>query len=188
MAQYLPGFNFPIYSGWTQYTPVIPKFYWDVYSSEQRMKQLCMNFDKVEHYLDYMAEMLNEWGIEFTEDLEAELQTMWDAIHDGYEEALHEWFVSDAADIFKDLYSSVYFGLTLDGHFVAYVPDSWSDIIFDTGMVYELDTYGHLILRMDVDSPYDNVDQTPEIVRPYSDEELEIKIRNIMNTLYSSGD
>ena len=55
-------------------------------------------------------------------------------------------------------------------------------------MVYELDTYGRLILRWDVDSPYDNVDQIPEVVRPYSDEELENKIRNIMNTLYSSGD
>ena len=90
--------------------------------------------------------------------------------------------------IFKQVVTQIYFGLTLDGRFVAYIPESWNDIIFDTGMVYELDTYGRLILRWDVDSPYDNVDQIPEVVRPYSDEELENKIRNIMNTLYSSGD
>ena len=72
-----PGLNFPIYSGWTQYTPVIPKLYWDVYSAEQRMKQICMGFDKIEHYLDYMAETFNEWGLEFNEELEAALEEMW---------------------------------------------------------------------------------------------------------------
>ena len=163
MASYLPGLNFPIYSGWTQYTPVIPKLYWDVYSAEQRMKQLCLSFDKVEHYLDYMANMMNEWNLEFSEELQNELTKMWEQIHSGYEDMLNEWFVKDAERIFKELYSNVYFGLTLDGHFAAYVPESWNDIIFDTGYNYELDTYGRLILRMDVDSPY-AVNQTPEMV------------------------
>lgn len=185
MGNYVPGLNFPIYSGWGQYTPVIPKLYWDTYSQEQRLKQLCMNFDKVEHYLDYVAELMNEWNIEFTDEIEAKLEEMWNEIHSGYEQAIDKWF---AEDFYKKLVQQVYFGLTLEGRFVCYIPESWSDIVFDTGSVYELDTYGRLILRFDADSPYDNVDQTPEIVRPYTDEELEIKIRNIMNTLYSSGD
>lgn len=163
MASYLPGLNFPIYSGWTQYTPVIPKLYWDVYSAEQRMKQLCLSFDKVEHYLDYMANMMNEWNLEFSEELQNELTKMWEQIHSGYEDMLNEWFEKDAERIFKELYSNVYFGLTLDGHFAAYVPESWNDIIFDTGYNYESDTYGRLILCMDVDSPY-TVNQTPEMV------------------------
>ena len=185
MGTYLPGLNFPIYSGWTQYTPVIPKLYWDVYSAEQRMKQLCMSFDKVEHYLDYIANMMNEWNLEFTEQIEQELTNMWQAVHEGYESELEKWFKNDAERIFKEMYSMVFFGLTQDGHFVAYVPESWSEIIFDTGMVYELDTYGRLILRMDVDSPY-NVDQTPEITR-FSEEysQLAWYIENIMNTLYN---
>lgn len=62
MATYLPGLNFPIYSGWTQYTPVIPKLYWDVYSAEQRMKNLCCEYDKMVHYLDFLAETLNEYA------------------------------------------------------------------------------------------------------------------------------
>ena len=75
MSTYLPGLNFPIYSGWTQYTPVIPKLYWDVYSAEQRMKNLCVEYDKMVHYLDYTAETLNEYadGVDeaVTEALEA---------------------------------------------------------------------------------------------------------------------
>lgn len=152
MGMFLPGINFPIYSGWTQYTPVIPKLYWDVYSAEQRLKQLCLNFDKMEHYIDYVAETMNKWNIEFTEELENEFDKMWDEVHNGYEDALDEWFTNNAERIFKDMFSNVWFGLTLDGHFVAYVPESWDDIIFDTGMVYGSEEYGRLILMFNVDN------------------------------------
>jgi len=49
----------------------------------------------------------------------------------------------------------VFFGVTLDGHFVAYIPESWTDIDFDTGMIYGTPEYGRLILRYEVDSPHD---------------------------------
>lgn len=152
------------YGSFTQYTPALPQFYWDVYSAEQRMKQLCLNFDKLEHYIDYMAKTMNEWNIEFTEELQNELEKIWEAVHAGYEEAINDWFRKDAERIFKELYSSVYFGLTLDGYFVAYVPESWADdIIFDTGAVYGEDTYGRLILRFNVDDSKDGaVNQRPE--------------------------
>lgn len=157
MGTYIPGLNFPIYSGWGQYTPVIPKLYWDVYSQEQRLKQLCMNFDKVEHYLDYVAELMNEWNIEFTDEIEAELAEMWRQIHDGYMDAMNEWFEKD---FFRELVKQVYFGLTDDGHFIAYIPESWNDLFFDTGFNYSDDTYGRLILRWDVDEQYPAT-QTP---------------------------
>ena len=159
MGTYIPGLNFPIYSGWGQYTPVIPKMYWDVYSQEQRLKQLCMNFDKVEHYLDYVAELMNSWNVEFTEEIEAELAEMWRQIHEGYIDAMNEWFEKD---FYKKLVKQVWFGLTLDGHFVAYIPESWEDVIFDTGFNYENDTYGRLILRVNVDDEWEEVNQTPE--------------------------
>lgn len=162
MGTYLPGLNFPIYSGWTQYTPVIPKLYWDVYSAEQRMKQLCMNFDKVEHYLDYIAELCDEWNIEFTEELENQIKQMWDAVHDEYKNDLEKWFKEDSERIFKEIFSNVYFGLNEEGYFVAYIPESWEEIQFDTGFNYGEDTYGRLILRWDVDNSGENVNQRPE--------------------------
>lgn len=45
---------------------------------------------------------------------------------------------------------NVFFGLTKSGHFVAYIPESWDDIIFYTsGYDYDISgiPYGHLILR-----------------------------------------
>ena len=188
MPAYLPTLNWPIYSGWTAFTPTIPKMYWNVYSQEQRIKDLCMNYDKCEQYLDFVAQLTNNWVGEYTEEVQQKLDEFEALLDFGSETTITKWIEKNLDFIFKQVVTQVYFGLTLDGRFVAYIPESWSDIIFDTGMVYELDTYGRLILRWDVDSPYDNVDQIPEVVRPYSDEELEIKIRNIMNTLYSSGD
>ena len=33
----------------TEYTPVIPKIYWDVYSQEESYKWLCLEYDKLMH-------------------------------------------------------------------------------------------------------------------------------------------
>ena len=162
MGTYLPGLNFPIYSGWTQYTPVIPKLYWDVYSAEQRMKQLCLNFDKVEHYLDYVAEQMNEWNIEFSDDIRAEFEAMWYAINNGLENAAKKWIANNLEWVFNNIAKQVYFGLNEQGYFVAYIPDGWDDIVFDTGMQYGIDTYGRLILRWDIDNSGESVNQRPE--------------------------
>ena len=166
MGSYLPGLNFPIYSGWTQYTPVIPKLYWNVYSAEQRLKQLCLNFDKVENYLDYISTLMNEWNIEFSEEMQKELAEIWEAVNNGLENAVHDWITENINNIFKNMVKQVYFGLTLDGYFVAYIPEgnAWEDVIFDTGQVYDADDYGRLELFYPTD---DNSDVWQE--SPYKD-------------------
>ena len=49
----------------------------------------------------------------------------------------------------------VFFGLTDDGYFVAYIPDSWDDIIFSTSQYDDFTTlepeFGHLILSVNVE-------------------------------------
>lgn len=165
MATYLPGLNFPIYSGWTQYTPVIPKLYWDVYSAEQRMKQLCLSFDKVEHYLDYIAGMMNEWNIEFTQELQDELAKMWEQINSGYEDAIDEWFKNDLPGIIEKAIKMVFFGLSEDGYFLAFIPDSWNEIQFDTGYSYaDQNTYGRLILEMEVTDTFQINDRPTDLI------------------------
>lgn len=83
---------------------------------------------------------------------------------DYYKEQVIAWINSNLTWLFTTIARQVYFGLTLEGYFVAYIPDGWSDIVFDTGADYTLDTYGRLILKWDADSPY-TVDQTPVKVR-----------------------
>lgn len=81
---------------------------------------------------------------------------------DYYEQKVTEWVDENLDYIYRYTVKQVYFGLTLDGYFVGYIPESWADILFDTGMAYGEDTYGRLILRWDVDDSGDNVNQRPE--------------------------
>lgn len=65
-------------------------------------------------------------------------------------ESLYKWLHDNVPEILSETVKQVWFGLTDSGHFIAYIPQSWSDIKFNTtGYDYytELQTeYGHLVL------------------------------------------
>ena len=44
---------------WTWNTPVIPTFYWNVYSAEQRIRQICLEIGRIEAWLDYATANAN---------------------------------------------------------------------------------------------------------------------------------
>ena len=48
------------YSAFTNATPALPAFYWDVYSSEQRIKEMCKELKKLADYGTYLAETIDE--------------------------------------------------------------------------------------------------------------------------------
>ena len=59
------------FPAWTWTTPVIPQFYWNVYSAEQRIRQICVEIGRIQAYLEYMAANANaaHWYLDnrFTE-------------------------------------------------------------------------------------------------------------------------
>lgn len=83
------------FNAWTWTTPVIPQFYWNVYSSEQRIRQICTEIGKIQAYLSYFASNSNaaHWYLDerFTETetrltkridaLETELHTEVEALN-----------------------------------------------------------------------------------------------------------
>ena len=172
------------YGSYTAYTPALPQFYWDVYSAEQRVKHICYEIDKIIAYSSYLAELLGKNNEDIQELRDYVNEFLTSGFDDALAEKIAKWIDDHLQFIFTHTIRQVYFGLTQDGHFVAYVPDSWSDIVFDTGADINLSTYGRLILRWDADSP-DNVDQTPEIIKQYDNDYLKTQIVNIMHTLYT---
>lgn len=100
-------------------------------------------------------EALNHWIAENTpriEDLEAFKAALESGILPaGVQHGLEVWMSTHAAEIIAAVIKNVWFGLTNAGYFVAYVPDSWSDITFKTtGLDIILDLmpeYGHLVLQ-----------------------------------------
>lgn len=171
---------------WDPATWSIPKLYWDAFSQEQRIHAICRQLGKIIGYADYLSTQIDENRNDIDELKALFDKFMESGFDDYYAEQIENWVNDNLGYLYETLVKQVYFGLTLDGHFIAYIPESWSDIVFDTGANYELDTYGRLILRWNVDNGYD-VDQTPEIARPSIDDYIETSVRNIMNTLYSAG-
>lgn len=68
---------------------------------------------------------------------------------EGMLEAINTWLSNNAPDIVLQLIKIVFFGLTDDGYFVAYIPDSWDDITFGTSGLDDFPAgidFGHLTL------------------------------------------
>lgn len=144
------GVPMPI-AGQTQFTPAIPKLYWDVDSQEQGIRQLWKVVKKLCEYADEICDQTNL----NTEDIRKLYETFKDFVEHGfekyYEQQLKQWFLDNAWKIYDRIAKQVFFGLTSDGYFCAYVPESWKEIEFDTGAIYGTEEYGRLILRFAAD-------------------------------------
>lgn len=148
---------FPYFAGFNEFTPTIPKLYWDVESQEQRILELCRQLHKLICYIDFVGDKVNINHNEI-QQLKTQFQKFIESgFDDYYREMLEKWVDEHMADIISRYVHQVFFGLTLDGYFVAYIPEgsAWNDVIFDTGQVYDLDTYGRLILYYETDSSRD---------------------------------
>ena len=98
------------------------------------------------------VESLDAWKASHEQEYKA-LKDCCDAMMSGdfppdFENALVKWMQENALDIVGELIKMVFFGLE-DGYFVTYIPESWSDIIFNTTgldiLVPGVD-FGHLTL------------------------------------------
>lgn len=100
------------------------------------------------------VQALEEWKAGEEQTIE-DLQSLLDALASGEvpEEvatAITKWLQINARDIVGAMVKNVWFGLTMSGYFVAYIPGSWNDIIFKT-TGYDFFTslqeeFGHLVL------------------------------------------
>lgn len=55
---------------WTWNTPVIPTFYWNVYSAEQRIRQICLEIGRIQAYLDYLGAYANRAHMELNQRID----------------------------------------------------------------------------------------------------------------------
>lgn len=137
--------------GFTRFSPTIPKLYWNVRSQEQRILRICEMLNRIVCYAEYLGDEVGDIKDDI-ERLAAEFEKFKESgFADYYLELFEKWIAENMTMIYERMAKTVFFGLTDDGYFTAYVPDSWSDIEFDTGYVYGQFDYGRLILRYDVD-------------------------------------
>jgi len=109
------------------------------------LKQVKENRDNI----DECIALVEKWA-----DTSEKIEEVYQAIISGnfppeLSAALLKWVQDNAVDIVGDLVHMVFFGLTLDGYFVAYIPETWDDITFNTSG-YDISIpgidFGHLTL------------------------------------------
>lgn len=103
------------------------------------------------------VESLDEWKISHEEEYN-QLKALYDSIMAGkfppeIVTAFNKWAAANMPSLIQEMIMTVWFGITDDGYFVAYIPESWDDIIFNTtGLDLTLAgyDYGHLVLSFNI--------------------------------------
>ncbi len=76
-------------------------------------------------------------------------QIMMGNLPEGMKQGIKTWLEYNAIDLIGHLVNMVFFGITDDGYFIAYIPESWDEITFGTTgldtFIPDID-YGHLTL------------------------------------------
>lgn len=148
---YVPPNPVPLWPAFFPSAPVVPKLYYDALSPEQRIKKLCEELHRLCEYANLLGESIN-LDHAAIEQLQNDFQRFIDGEYDQYyKDVIYQWIQDNFADLISAGVKQVFFGLTNDGYFCAYIPESWDEIAFDTGAVYGRSDYGRLILRFEAD-------------------------------------
>jgi len=99
---------------------------------------------------------LEAWKTEYQEAYEAFKQMVEDieagVFPESIRKAFENWMRKNAINLVGELVKLVFFGINDDGYWVAYIPEGWDDIIFNTtGLDIELAgyDYGRLVLSFE---------------------------------------
>lgn len=149
MDGYIPMHEFKV---WCQ--KVIPLVYDE---SLSYMEVLCKVLDHLNKMISNMNVIKNQVDTNTTnianlkKDMEI-LESEFEKVKNGdyvslYIDALAKWIDNNLITLVGRVVKYVFFGLTDDGYFCAYIPSSWDFIGFDTVIDTESPLYGHLLLR-----------------------------------------
>lgn len=147
IKQWIPMDNFRF---WCQ--KVLPLVFDDSISYYETLCKLAKSLNEVINNVEYLNQQIGESGLEELIQQVQDMQDELDAIKDGeyvdnYIDQLARWIDNNLQQLVGRVMKFVNFGLSSDGYFVAYIPESWQFISFDTVVDPESPAYGHLIVR-----------------------------------------
>lgn len=109
----------------------------------------------VRHFKEFIDSFkrIDGWIDEHQKEYD-ELKEIYDTLYNGtltpaLEESLSKWVNTNLETLIGDAIKNVYFGLTNDGYFCAFIPQSWNWVTFSTIEDPDEPLYGHLVLMYD---------------------------------------
>lgn len=150
-------------------------YFWDQYPDTNFHEINLDWFLKVAQYVKETADTMNEWKKTHEKEYR-DLKQLVDSIEDWIEDiesgdipealinGLATWIDNNVQQLIGKNMRYVWFGLTDEGYFVAYMPESWKELWFDTVMDYSNEYYGHLLIKYDAQglqeaTPYYSTDR-----------------------------
>lgn len=125
---------------------VLPAVYDDslsYYEILAKVQQKCNELVEANNYMQ-------EWQATQDEVIRELTQQVEDFINGGYREDFdrfaQEWLDANIQQALTKAVHMVFFGLTDEGYFVAYIPQDWA-FVFDTIMNYADENYGSLVIK-----------------------------------------
>lgn len=111
----------------------------------EHFKEIIDDIDSLESWKSTHQQAYNELK-NLTDNINARLTNIEDGdFPDSLYNAMKTWWEANAVDLVGELVRFVFFGLTPDGYFVAYIPENWRDINFDT-IITPGEDYGKLCI------------------------------------------
>lgn len=117
---------------------------------------------------DWLLKKMKEL-VEALQEIEDESSQFWDAYREmtalieeiesgnfpqSIQNAFRRWMEKNAIDLVGELVKLVWFGINDDGYWVAYIPEGWDDIIFNTTgldiFLTDYPEYGRLVFSMKI--------------------------------------
>lgn len=131
---------------------VLPLVFDDSISYYEVLCKLSNSINEMINNIEYLEQQIGESGLDELFQMMEDLQQQLQDIQDGkyfhmYVDQLGKWIDQNIQQIVGRTMRFINFGLSQDGYFVAYIPETWNFISFDTDVNPESPTYGHLIVR-----------------------------------------
>lgn len=145
----------PLWPAFFPSAPVVPKLYYDALSPEQRIKKLCEELHRLCEYANMLGIHVNANDEEMARLTAEFAKFIAGGFEEYYEGMLTEWILNNAGELLTKYIKLVFFGLTPDGYFCAWIPESWDEITFDTVMDYSDPLYGRLVLLYDAEGNFE---------------------------------
>lgn len=130
---------------------VLPAVYDDSLSYYELLAKVVDKLNSVIDNANVMSDAISDNAAAIKELQELFQKFQESGFDDYYRAQIEQWVKDNMENIIRDSIKMVFFGLTDDGYFCAYIPESWSDLTFDTGAVYGRSDYGRLILKFDAE-------------------------------------
>ncbi len=137
---------------WSQ--KILPLVYDDSLSYYEVLSKVVDYLNKLIENNKEIVDMIAPYGksfIELRKDVDFVKDEL-DKVKNGdyvslYIDSLSLWIDRNLKEMVSKIAKFVQFGISNDGYFVAYVPDNWNFIQFDTIVDTSSTLYGHLILN-----------------------------------------